>query len=155
MKPVDCPFHAVERELTLVPEEVKIRLLDFHAEATSDKQLMGRFLDGKVSAVLGTHTHIATADEQILPHGTGFHCDVGMTGPFESIIGRDIEAVLHATLTAMPMPYHVAKEDVRLSATWLDVDISTGKCQRIGRLCLTQVELEQYEAATAPDPLVL
>jgi 2',3'-cyclic-nucleotide 2'-phosphodiesterase len=155
MKPVDCPFHAVERELTLVPEQVKIRLLDFHAEATSDKQLMGRFLDGKVSAVLGTHTHIATADEQILPRGTGFHCDVGMTGPFESIIGRDIEAVLHATLTAMPMPYHVAKEDVRLSATWLDVDILTGKCQRIGRLCLTQIELEQYEAATEHDPLVL
>ena len=144
MKPVDCPFASVDRELSRIPDEVAVRLVDFHAEATSDKQLMGRFLDGRVSAVLGTHTHVTTADEQILPGGSGFQCDVGMTGPFESIIGRNIEAVIESTLTAMPVPYHVAKGDERVSATWVDVDRASGKCQAIGRLCLKHKLLEDY-----------
>ena len=149
MKPIDCPFHAVNRELAAMPDAVKIRLVDFHAEATSDKQLMGRYLDGRVTAVLGTHTHVTTADEQIFPGGTGFHCDVGMTGPFESIIGRRIDAVLHATLTAMPTSFHIATEDVRLSATWFDARLNDGKCQQIGRLSLTQATLDQYAADQA------
>ena len=81
MKPVDCPFKAANRILEEIPEAVKIRFCDFHAEATSDKQLMGRFLDGRVSAVCGTHTHVQTADEQLFPGGTAFISDVGMTGP--------------------------------------------------------------------------
>lgn len=151
MKPVDCPFTAMDRELKTIPSEVTVRIVDFHAEATSDKQLMGRFLDGRVSAVLGTHTHVTTADEQILPGGSGFQCDVGMTGPFDSIIGRSIEAVMKSTLTSMPVPYHIAKGDVRVSATWVDVDRTTGKCQAIGRLCLKQKLLEDFHKSL-PNP---
>ena len=87
MPPIDCPFNAADRVLAALPPDVRVILVDFHAEATSDKQLMGRHLDGRVSAVLGTHTHVPTADEQILPGGTAFQCDVGMTGPHESILG--------------------------------------------------------------------
>src|SRR5688572_9334073 len=102
MRPVDCPWQAAERVLAELPPEVKVVLLDFHAEATSDKQLMGRYLDGRVSAVLGTHTHVTTADECLLPRGTAFQCDVGMTGPFESILGRRIGPVMETTLTFNP-----------------------------------------------------
>ena len=94
MQPVDCPFQAADRVLGSLPPEVKCIVVDMHAEATSDKQLMGRYLDGRVSAVLGTHTHVPTADEQLLPGGTAFHCDVGMAGPHESILGRRIDRVL-------------------------------------------------------------
>jgi len=94
MKPVDSPYRAAERVLAEIPSEVRVRFLDFHVEATSEAQLMGRYLDGKVSAVLGTHTHVPTADECILPQGTAFQCDVGMTGPYASIIGRRIDRVM-------------------------------------------------------------
>jgi hypothetical protein len=109
-------------------------LLDFHAEATSDKQVMGRYLDGRVSAVLGTHTHVATADEQIFPGGTAFQCDVGMTGPHESIIGRRIDRVLTTTLTFCPTEFHVAKDDVRLCGTMVEVDPQTGRATGIHRV---------------------
>ena len=102
MKPVDCPFAAADRVLATVPQDVSAILVDFHAEATSDKQLLGRYLDGRVSAVLGTHTHVTTADERILPLGTAFQCDVGMTGPHESILGRRIDRVLTTTRTFRP-----------------------------------------------------
>ena len=104
MRPVDCPFKAADRVLAELPSETRVILLDFHAEATSDKQLMGRHLDGRVSAVLGTHTHVPTADECILPKGTAFQCDVGMTGPYESILGRQIDRVLTTTLTFQSHP---------------------------------------------------
>ena len=109
--------------------------VDFHAEATSDKQVMGRYLDGRVSAVLGTHTHVATADEQILPGGTAFQCDVGMTGPHESILGRDIKAVTDAATTFRPIPFKVAINDVRLNGSIVEVDPSTGRATSIERLC--------------------
>lgn len=134
MRPVDCPFAAADRVLQDMPDQVKVRLLDFHAEATSDKQSMGRYLDGRVSAVLGTHTHVATADEQIFPGGTAFQCDVGMTGPHESIIGRRIDRVLTTTLTFCPTDFHVAKADIRLSGTIVQVDPETGRAQTIQRL---------------------
>ena len=102
---MDCPFAAVDRVLEKLPESVKVILVDMHAEATSDMQLMGRFLDGRVSAVLGTHTHVPTADETILPQGTAFQCDVGMTGPYESILGRRIDRVLQTTQTFAPTPF--------------------------------------------------
>lgn len=147
MKPVDCPFHALDRmavELDQMSPPPRLRIVDFHAEATSDKQLMGRHLDGRFSAVLGTHTHVATADEQILPGGTGFQCDVGMTGPFESILGRKIDPVLAATLHGVPLPFQVATEDVRLSGTWVDLNLHDGRCLAIGRLQLTQQRLDDY-----------
>lgn len=142
MRPVDCPFQAADRVLAELPTECRIRLVDFHAEATSDKQAMGRFLDGRVTAVLGTHTHVPTADECIFPKGTGFQCDVGMTGPYESILGRAIEPVLNTTLTFDPNSFHVATGDVRLSGTWIDADPLTGKCLAIGRLLLRSEDLE-------------
>ena len=156
MKPVDCPFHAAERvlkeiqqhEVTLIAKENKdpkqnrfYILIDFHAEATSDKQLLGRMLDGRVTAVLGTHTHVTTADEQILPKGTAFQCDIGMTGPFESILGRKIEPVLEATMTLNPVTFAVGTQDVRLSGTYVDACRATGLATAIGRIVVRENEL--------------
>jgi 2',3'-cyclic-nucleotide 2'-phosphodiesterase len=155
MKPVDCPFHAADRELAALDPAVKIRIVDFHAEATSDKQLMGRYLDGRVSAVLGTHTHVATADEQILPCGSGFQCDVGMTGPFDSILGRQTSAVMEATLHGVPVPFQVAVGDVRLNGTWVDVDISTGVCQAIGRINIREDRIKAYNEQAKSRPQAL
>lgn len=138
MKPVDCPYQAAERVLAEIPAEVKVRVLDFHAEATSDKQLMGRFLDGRVSAVLGTHTHVTTADEQILPGGTAFQCDVGMTGPHDSILGRRIDRVLETTITFQPTQFDVATGDVQLHGTVVDVDPTTGLATAIRRIVLKE-----------------
>ena len=112
--------------LAEIPADVKVRIVDFHAEATSDKQLMGRYLDGRVTAVLGTHTHVTTADEQIFPGGTAFQCDVGMTGPHDSILGRRIDRVLETTLTFQPTQFDVATDDVRLCGTIVDVDPTSG-----------------------------
>jgi metallophosphoesterase (TIGR00282 family) len=138
MKPVDCPYQAADRVLAEIPAEVKIRILDFHAEATGDKQQMGRYLDGKVSAVLGTHTHVSTADEQILPGGTAFQCDVGMTGPHDSILGRRIDRVLETTITFQPTQFDVATGDVQLHGTVVDIDPATGGATAIRRLVLKE-----------------
>jgi len=146
MRPVDCPFSAATRVLSILPQEVRIRICDLHAEATSDMQGMGRFLDGKVTAVLGTHTHVATADEEIFPGGTAFQCDVGMTGPHRSILGRAIEPVLNTTMNFDPNSFHVATEDVRLNGTWVDADPSTGKAVAIGRIQLREADLNKWLA---------
>jgi len=143
MKPVDCPFRAADRILAEIPADIKIRFCDFHSEATSDKQLMGRYLDGKVSAVCGTHTHIPTADEQVLPGGTAYISDVGMTGPHESILGRDIEKVLEATLTFRPVPFHVAKKDVQISGVIVEIDPQSGKGQGIRRIKINERQAEE------------
>ena len=134
MKPVDSPWRTAERVLGEIPAEVQVRFLDFHAEATGEMQQMGRFLDGRVAAVLGTHTHVATADEAILPQGTAFQCDVGMTGPHESILGRRIDRVLETTLTANPTAFDVATADVRLCGSIVDIDPTTGRATAIERL---------------------
>ncbi len=143
MRPVDCPWTAADRVLGQLPDEVKMVLVDFHAEATSDMQLMGRYLDGRVSAVLGTHTHVTTADEQIFPGGTAFQCDVGMTGPHESILGRRIDRVLETTKTFYPTYFEVASGDVQLHGTLLDIDPSTGRATAIRRLCVTEKEADK------------
>ena len=144
MKPVDSPFRALDQVLTQVPADVKCRLVDFHAEATSEMQLMGRYLDGRVSAVLGTHTHVATADEGILPGGTAFQCDVGMTGPRESIIGRRVENVLEATLTGHPIPFDVATGDVRLCGTVVELDESSGRATSVRRIEVRMEDLDDH-----------
>jgi hypothetical protein len=149
MKPVDCPWNAADRILGNLPPDVKTILVDFHAEATSDKQLMGRYLDGRVSAVLGTHTHVTTADEEILPGGTAFQCDVGMTGPHLSIIGRRIDRILETTLTFTPTPFDVADRDVRLSATMVDVDPATGQATAIRRLSIRRKDPQLARTAAA------
>ncbi|MEQ8786136.1 MAG: TIGR00282 family metallophosphoesterase [Pirellulaceae bacterium] len=151
MRPVDCPFQAVERVLSQIPPEVKVRFLDMHAEATSDMQLMGRFLDGRVSAVLGTHTHVPTADERILPGGTAFQCDVGMTGPHESILGREIDKVMETTVTFRPTRFQVAERDVRLMGTIVDIDDDSGRAVAIRRLSVTEDEAEALEKLAAAE----
>ncbi|WP_436714753.1 TIGR00282 family metallophosphoesterase [Roseiconus lacunae] len=122
MKPVDCPFEAIDDVLAELGEHTDHILVDVHAEATSDKQCLARYLDGRVTAVLGTHTHVPTADTCILPGETAFQCDVGMCGPYESIIGRDIERVVHTTRTAEPCHFHVATGDVRLCGAIVEAD---------------------------------
>ncbi len=146
MSPVDCPFRAADRVLSSLPSDVRVILMDFHAEATSDMQLMGRHLEGRVSAVLGTHTHVPTADEQILPEGTAFQCDVGMTGPLQSILGRRIDRVLETTKTFRPTHFEVASEDVRLMGTVVDVDPDTGRATGIRRICVDESAAERLAA---------
>jgi len=150
MKPVDCPFKAADRVLAAIPPEVKVRIVDFHAEATSDKQLLGRYLDGRVSAVLGTHTHVSTADEAILPGGTAFQCDVGMTGPYDSILGRRVDRVMRTTLTFEPTHFDVADGDVRICGTLVDVDESTGLATAIRRVRIDEAEATELERLATP-----
>ncbi|MEX2559784.1 MAG: TIGR00282 family metallophosphoesterase [Pirellulales bacterium] len=143
MRPVDCPWAAADRVLSRLPPEVKLVLVDFHAEATSDMQLMGRHLDGRVTAVLGTHTHVPTADEEILPGGTAFQCDVGMTGPYHSILGRRIDRVLETTLSFNPTHFEVASGDVRLCGSIVEADSQTGRATSIRRLRIDEAQAEQ------------
>ncbi len=134
MNNIDCPFRTAERAVKEISKVTPIIIVDFHAEATSEKIAMGRFLDGLVTAVIGTHTHVQTADEAIFPKGTAYLSDAGMTGPFESIIGRKIEQILTRFLTQMPQRFEMATEDIRLQATVIDVDTKTGKAKSIERV---------------------
>jgi hypothetical protein len=135
MKPVvDCPFHAVDRVFAALPADVKIVVVDMHAEATGEKVAMGWYLDGRASVVFGTHTHIPTADERVLPRGTAYITDLGMTGPYESVLGRRTERVTHFLRTAMPEPFDVATGDVRLCGIVVSVDSETGRAIRIERI---------------------
>ncbi|OJW12668.1 MAG: metallophosphoesterase [Planctomycetales bacterium 71-10] len=143
MKPVDCPFRAADRLLDRVGPSVRVVLVDVHAEATSDKQLLGRYLDGRVSAVLGTHTHVATADEKILPGGTAFQCDVGMTGPHDGILGRRYDRVLSATLTQVPAHFDVATHEPRLNGALVSVDPSSGRALAIRRVSIGPDEVHR------------
>ena len=136
MKALESPFRVADRLLAGLPKHVKVIFVDFHGEATSEKLALGFHLDGRVSAVIGTHTHVPTADERILPKGTAFQCDAGMTGPYESIIGFNVERVLHRFLMHTPSSFEVAKRDVRLAGTLIDVDESTGRARSIERLLI-------------------
>lgn len=132
----DCPFHAIDRVLKQVPNDVKLIVVDVHAETTSEKVAMGWYLDGRVTAVVGTHTHVQTADERILPKGTAYITDLGMTGPYESVLGRDKDAVVRSLITSMPFPYHVAERDARLSGVIVEADSTTGRAISIERVHL-------------------
>lgn len=139
MDPLDDPFREADRILEGLAGEhpdLRVVMVDFHAEATSEKQAMGFHLDGRVSAVLGTHTHVPTADERVLPGGTALVTDVGMTGPYESVIGMRHDKVLHRFLQATPASFDVAKRDVRLAGAVVDVDETTGKARGVERLLL-------------------
>ncbi|MBI5360135.1 MAG: TIGR00282 family metallophosphoesterase [Planctomycetes bacterium] len=134
MKPIDCPFKTADDILEQIPASVRIIICDFHAEATSEKVAMGWYLDGRVSFVFGTHTHIQTADETILPQGTAYITDLGMTGPYESVIGRRVDKVLHTLITSMPTTFDVAEGDVRISGAIAAIDAATGKAIEIKRI---------------------
>ena len=133
MRSVDCPFVAADRVLTELGDKAKVILVDMHAEATSDKYLMGHYLKGRVSAVLGTHTHVPTADEQLLGT-TAFISDVGMTGPYDSILGRRVDRVLAHALDFVPTAFDVAMGDARLSGAIVEVNPSTGFALSIRRV---------------------
>jgi metallophosphoesterase (TIGR00282 family) len=146
MRPADCPFHAADRvlgEIAALPSQPKVVVVDVHAEATSEKLALANHLAGRVSVVFGTHTHIPTADEQIIGGHAAYITDTGMTGPYDSILGRDKSAVLSAMITGMPVPFDVAEGDVRMSGILAQVDPATGAASGVERV---QVRLSQENA---------
>lgn len=150
MQPIlENPFDAIDRAVAEMQEETRIIFVDAHAETTSEKIAMGRFLDGRVSAVIGTHTHVQTADEQIFPGGTAFLCDAGMCGPTESILGRAMHPIIQRFRSNLPAPFPVAKGDVQICGAVVQVDESTGRAvsiQRINEL------IPEAQPAPAPAP---
>lgn len=134
MKDLDSPFAVADRLLQEVGDRAKVILVDFHAEATSEKQAMGFYLDGRVSAVFGTHTHVPTGDERVLAGGTAFITDVGMTGPYDSIIGFKPAKVLQRFALQRSISLEVARQDLRMAAAIVDVDEGTGKARHVERL---------------------
>jgi metallophosphoesterase (TIGR00282 family) len=133
---LDCPFRAIEAELERIRKITPIILVDMHAEATSEKYALGRFLDGRVTAVVGTHTHVPTADEQIFPKGTAYMTDVGMCGPHDSILGREAEAVIKRFVTQLPQKFAVATSNVILNGVIIEADGETGRATKIERMSI-------------------
>jgi 2',3'-cyclic-nucleotide 2'-phosphodiesterase len=136
MPNTDCPFRKADQILASLDPSIKVRFLDFHAEVTSEKIAMGRYLDGRVSAVVGTHTHVPTADTRILPNGTAYQTDCGMTGPYDSVIGVDTEIIIRRFLTALPVRMEASRRAPELHAVIVDVDESTGQARAIRRHAL-------------------
>jgi metallophosphoesterase (TIGR00282 family) len=137
MPPVDCPFRKADELLAALPGAERCILVDMHAEATSEKRAMGFFLDGKVSLVIGTHTHVPTADEEILPKGTGYLTDAGMTGPYGSVIGMEVSDSLERLLTGMPRILNVAKAQPRLAGLFAELDDESGRCLSLERILVS------------------
>jgi 2',3'-cyclic-nucleotide 2'-phosphodiesterase len=134
MEALECPFKTTMAAVEAITKETNVILVDIHAEATSEKVAMGWYLQGKVSAVLGTHTHIQTADERLLPEGTAYLTDAGMTGPYDSVIGRKVEEVLERFLTHMPVRLDVAEGNVQLCGAVVEIDERNGRAQKITRI---------------------
>lgn len=137
MSAVDDPFRKADELLAAVPPHVKVRFLDFHAETTSEKTALGWYLDGRISAMVGTHTHIPTADERILPGGTAYQTDAGMSGPYDSVIGVEKETVIRKFKTSLPAKMEAAKGMVELRGCVVTVDPETGKARKIKRITIT------------------
>jgi hypothetical protein len=147
---LDDPFRAADREVTSLAERTRIIFVDFHAEATSEKIAMGWFLDGRVTAVVGTHTHVQTADERVLPGGTAYITDVGMTGPHDGVIGVEKAPVIQKFLSGMPVRFEAASGNPILHGVLVTADDASGKATGITRLSLTLGELDAL-AADLPD----
>jgi 2',3'-cyclic-nucleotide 2'-phosphodiesterase len=139
MLPIDCPFRKADEILAELDPSVKVRFVDFHAEITSEKMALGWYLDGRVSAFVGTHTHIPTADTRVLPGGTAYQTDAGMTGPYDSIIGVEKEIVLRRFLTGLPVRMESARGKVELHSVIIDVDETSGKARSIRRCEIERV----------------
>jgi len=142
---LENPFRCIEEEVRLMQQETRIIFVDVHAETTSEKIAMGRFLDGKVSAVAGTHTHVQTADEQIFEGGTAFICDAGMCGPNHSILGREIQPIVQRFLSSMPVVFPVAKGEIKLHGLMVDIDETSGRALAVRRVA------ESYIAPTVEE----
>lgn len=134
MPSLDCPFRTSDALLAQIPSGVKVRIVDVHAEATSEKVALGWYLDGRVTALVGTHTHVPTADECVLPNGTAYITDVGMSGPYDSVIGVEKQAIIRKFMVQIPARFEVAKGDPRLSAVVIDADPETGRALSIQRV---------------------
>ncbi len=135
MYPIDCPFRSADMEIQRMHEEgISIILVDFHAEATAEKMALGWYLDGRINAVIGTHTHVQTADERILPQGTAYITDVGMTGPIHSVIGMDVETAIRRFRTQLPVYYKMADGESMFCGVILSIDKSSGKTKSISRI---------------------
>jgi metallophosphoesterase (TIGR00282 family) len=149
MTPLDDPFAVVVREIEQIKSQARVIIVDFHAEATSEKVAMGWHLDGKVTAVLGTHTHVQTADDRILPNGTAYMTDTGMTGPHDSIIGMEKEPSLARFLNGMPSKFEPATGNPRLNGAVIEADDKTGKATRITRISYSERELTELAPVPA------
>lgn len=134
MRHIDCPFRKIDRELEKISKDTKIILVDIHAEATSEKVALGRFLDGRTSAIFGSHTHVQTADEKILPKGSAYITDLGMTGAQDSVIGRKVEAIIEHFLTCMPAKFEMADKDLELQGAIVEIDEESGRASSIERV---------------------
>jgi metallophosphoesterase (TIGR00282 family) len=137
MKYLECPFRTADREIELLRKETPIIFVDFHAEATSEKAALGWYLDGRASCVVGTHTHVQTADERILTQGTAFMSDAGMTGSFDSVIGMGKEETIRKFLTQLPTKFEVPKKDIRLNAVVVGIDEKSGRALSIERIAVS------------------
>ncbi|WP_028399055.1 TIGR00282 family metallophosphoesterase [Ectobacillus panaciterrae] len=136
LPPLECPFRQADAYIEEAKKRTNIIFIDFHAEATSEKQALGWYVDGKATAVVGTHTHVQTADNRILPKGTAYLTDVGMTGPYDGILGMDRQAVLKKFLTGLPVRFEVTSGRKQLSAVYIDIDPNTGKAKKIERILI-------------------
>ncbi|MEE9449434.1 MAG: TIGR00282 family metallophosphoesterase [Ignavibacteriaceae bacterium] len=134
MPTIDCPFRSADWVLNKLKSETKMIIVDFHAEATAEKQAMGHYLDGKISALIGTHTHVQTSDDRILTQGTGYITDAGMSGPYDSVIGMKVQPALNRFLYQTPQKYEAAKNNVHLCAVFLKINNETGKTKSIERI---------------------
>ena len=140
MEPIDCPFRTADQEIGQIKDNRAITIVDFHAEATSEKQAMGWYLDGRVSAVIGTHTHVPTADERILPEGTAYITDVGMVGGYNSVIGLKKEQAIMRFLTSRPQRFEPGKQGMVFSAVFVEIDTQSGKALSIHREMVVEKE---------------
>jgi metallophosphoesterase (TIGR00282 family) len=145
MTPIDCPFHAIDNIIPPTRRLSEIIIVDMHAESTAEKQAFGWYLDGRVSAVIGTHTHVQTADERILPNGTGYITDVGMTGPFDGVIGMRKEVAIKRFVYQTPLPYQLASGDLRLNGVILMFDEVNFTTRQIKRLNFSKLEYNGYK----------
>ena len=145
MKPADCPYNMMDKILPQLSQKADILVVDFHAEATSEKIAMGYHLDGRVGLCFGTHTHVVTADERIMPKGTAYITDIGMTGAHDSVLGRSVENVLKSFRTAMPYPFQIATGDVKLNGIRVTIDSNTKKAEHIERI---SIPAEAQDSAT-------
>ena len=148
MKAADCPYNAIDKILPQIGKEADIVIVDFHAEATSEKIAMGYHLDGRASLCFGTHTHVVTADERILPRGTAYITDIGMTGAHDSVLGRGVESVLKSFRTQMPFPFEIATGDVKMNGILVTIDSNTKKAGRIERIQISDdtVDSKSYDS---------
>ncbi len=145
MAPIDCPFRASDWVISKIKQETNVIVIDMHAEATAEKLALANYIDGKVSMVIGTHTHVQTSDERILKNGTGYITDCGMTGPYDSVIGMKTDAAINRFLYQTPQKYQTATDNVHLCGIFFKVDSSSGKCIEIERIFLPDFDKKKIE----------